>query len=144
MTPAQEASPIRGMTQHALIVAHGQPSDPRPAAEALEDLAVQVQALLPDRKVAAATLAEPGALARAVAGRAGGVIFPMFARSAVRGSDANPLYKQLAQMTGKVPGWNFNKYLIDRSGLSVTHYPSTVEPESTAFLGQLEKLLAKP
>ena len=73
-----------------------------------------------------------------------GVIFPMFARSAVRGSDANPLYKQLAQMTGKVPGWNFNKYLIDRSGLSVTHYPSTVEPESTAFLGQLEKLLAKP
>lgn len=78
MTPAQEASPIRGMTQHALIVAHGQPSDPRPAAEALEDLAVQVQALLPDRKVAAATLAEPGALARAVAGRPGGVIFPMF------------------------------------------------------------------
>ena len=73
-----------------------------------------------------------------------GVIFPMFARSAVRGSDANPLYKQLAQMTGKVPGWNFNKYLIDRSGLSVTHYPSTVEPESTVFLGQLEKLLAKP
>ena len=54
------------------------------------------------------------------------------------------LQKQLAQMTGKVPGWNFNKYLIDRSGLSVTHYPSTVEPESTAFLGQLEKLLAKP
>lgn len=73
-----------------------------------------------------------------------GVIFPMFARSAVRGSDANPLYKQLAQMTGKAPGWNFNKYLIDRSGGAVTHYPSTIEPESTVFLGQLEKLLAKP
>lgn len=73
-----------------------------------------------------------------------GVIFPMFARSAVRGSDANPLYKQLAQMTGKAPGWNFNKYLIDRSGRSVTHYPSKVEPESTAFVGQLEKLLAQP
>ena len=27
------------MTQHALIVAHGQPSDPRPAAAALEELA---------------------------------------------------------------------------------------------------------
>ena len=73
-----------------------------------------------------------------------GVIFPMFARSAVRGSDANPFYKQLAQMTGKVPSWNFNKYLIDRSGRSVTHYASTVEPDNKAFVEQLEKLLATP
>ena len=73
-----------------------------------------------------------------------GVIFPMFARSAVRGSDANPFYKQLAQITGKVPSWNFNKYLIDRSGRSVTHYASTVEPDNKAFVEQLEKLLATP
>lgn len=73
-----------------------------------------------------------------------GVIFPMFARSAVRGSDVNPFYKQLAQMTGKAPSWNFNKYLIDRSGRSVTHYSSTVEPDNKAFVEQLEKLLATP
>lgn len=66
------------MTQNALIVAHGQPSDPRPAAAALEGLAEKVQALLPGWTVAAATLAEPGALARAVAGLDGGVVFPMF------------------------------------------------------------------
>ncbi len=66
------------MTQHALIVAHGQPSDPLTAARALEALAARVQTLLPDWEVAAATLAEPGALARAVAGRPGGVVFPMF------------------------------------------------------------------
>lgn len=66
------------MTQHALIVAHGQPSDPRPAGAALEALADQVQALLPGWSVGAATLAEDGAIARAVADRPGGVVFPMF------------------------------------------------------------------
>lgn len=66
------------MTQHALIVAHGQPSDPRPAGAALEALAARVEALLPGWSVGAATLAEQGAVARAVAGRPGGVVFPMF------------------------------------------------------------------
>lgn len=66
------------MTKHALIVAHGQPSDPRPAGAALDALAAQVQALLPGWRIGAATLAETGAVARAVAGLQGGVVFPMF------------------------------------------------------------------
>jgi sirohydrochlorin ferrochelatase len=66
------------MTRHALIVAHGQPSDARPAGAALEALAARVQALLPGWTVVAATLAEDGAIARAVAGLSGGVVFPMF------------------------------------------------------------------
>lgn len=64
--------------KHALIVAHGQPSDPRPAGAALESLAATVQASMPGWSVGAATLAEEGAMARAVAGRPGGVVFPMF------------------------------------------------------------------
>jgi sirohydrochlorin ferrochelatase len=56
------------MTLTALIMAHGQPSDPRPAGAALEALASRVQDLLPGWQVRAATLAEPGAVARAVAG----------------------------------------------------------------------------
>ena len=66
------------MMQHALIVAHGQPSDPRPAGAALEALAARVEGLLPGWSVGAATLAEEGAIARATAGHAGGVVFPMF------------------------------------------------------------------
>ncbi|MFN4193573.1 MAG: sirohydrochlorin chelatase [Tabrizicola sp.] len=66
------------MIRHAVIVAHGQPSDPRPAGTALEALAAQVGALMPGWSVGAATLAEAGAIARAVAGRPGGVIFPLF------------------------------------------------------------------
>jgi len=63
---------------HALIVAHGQPTDPRPAGAALEALAAKVQALMPGWSVGAATLAEEGAIDRAVEGRPGGLVFPMF------------------------------------------------------------------
>jgi len=62
----------------ALIVAHGQPSDPGPAAAALTALAARVAEFMPGWQVAAATLAEPGALGRAVVGRGPGVVFPMF------------------------------------------------------------------
>jgi sirohydrochlorin ferrochelatase len=66
------------MKHFALIVAHGQPSDPGPAGASLAALAAEVQALMPGWEVAAATLAEAGAISRAVAGRSGGVVFPMF------------------------------------------------------------------
>jgi sirohydrochlorin ferrochelatase len=66
------------MNRFALIVAHGQPSDPRPLGAALEALAGKVEALLPGWQVGAATLAEPGAMADAVAGRSAGVVFPLF------------------------------------------------------------------
>lgn len=63
----------------ALILAHGQPSDPAPAAQELADLAARVAAHLPGWRVGAATLAEPGALARATAGaEAPGLVFPLF------------------------------------------------------------------
>jgi sirohydrochlorin ferrochelatase len=66
------------MTRNALIVAHGQPSDPGPAAQALTALAARVETALRGWRVRAATLAEPGAIARAVAGIAPGLVFPMF------------------------------------------------------------------
>lgn len=44
----------------------------------MEALAARVEALMPGWSVAAATLAEEGAIAQAVAGRPGGVVFPMF------------------------------------------------------------------
>lgn len=51
----------------ALIISHGQPSDPAPAEGEIATLAARVQALMPDWHVASATLATPGALAEQVA-----------------------------------------------------------------------------
>lgn len=62
---------------HALIVAHGQPSDPEPAAAEIAALAEKVQALCPDLTVGSVTLAEPDGLAAKVVGRAG-VVYPLF------------------------------------------------------------------
>lgn len=62
-----------------LIVAHGQPSDPGPAAAELAALAAKVARLLPGQIVATATLAEPEALNAAVARLGpGGLLFPLF------------------------------------------------------------------
>lgn len=63
----------------ALIVAHGQPSDPGPAAAEISFLAAKVQALMPGWRIRSATLAEPGALAREVAAAGGaGLVYPLF------------------------------------------------------------------
>lgn len=67
--------------ERVLILAHGQPSDPLPAAAALAGFAARVAALLPGFEVTSATLAEPGALAGAVAGRGAGRVYPMFMAS---------------------------------------------------------------
>ncbi|WP_050602741.1 CbiX/SirB N-terminal domain-containing protein [Ruegeria sp. 6PALISEP08] len=47
---------------HAIIVAHGQPSDPDPAEAALAAFAAKVEALTDSVTVHSATLAKPGAL----------------------------------------------------------------------------------
>ncbi|WP_427914271.1 glutathione peroxidase [Ramlibacter sp. MMS24-I3-19] len=73
-----------------------------------------------------------------------GVKFPMFAKSSVRGSEANALFRQLARETGSPPRWNFHKYLIDRDGRAVAHYASTTTPQDKAFVARIEQLLAQP
>lgn len=70
-----------------------------------------------------------------------GVKFPMFVKSSVRGSDANPLFKQLAQISGTTPKWNFYKYLIGRDGKVVEAYSSMTTPDDKAFVRELEKQL---
>ena len=70
-----------------------------------------------------------------------GVTFTMLEPSKVKGEDANPLFKQLADRTGKEPSWNFNKYLISADGETVVHFASGVSPASADFRSELEAVL---
>lgn len=71
-----------------------------------------------------------------------GVKFPMFTKTAVRGSDAMPLFKQLSDQTGTAPKWNFYKYLISRDGKTVKSFGSITGPQDKVFVNEVEKLLA--
>jgi glutathione peroxidase-family protein len=62
-----------------------------------------------------------------------GVTFPMFAKISVKGKDIHPLYAFLTdketnpRFAGKIT-WNFNKFLIDRSGNIVGRFDSKDDP----------------
>ncbi|MCC2972964.1 glutathione peroxidase [Massilia sp. IC2-476] len=71
-----------------------------------------------------------------------GVKFPMFAKTAVTGPEANPLHASLTKATGQAPKWNFTKYLIGRDGKVLEHFPSKVTPEDPALVGKIEQALA--
>ncbi len=71
-----------------------------------------------------------------------GVKFPMFAKSAVRGSDANPLFRQLAADSGRQPLWNFHKYLVGRDGKVIANYTSMTSPSDRTLVSAIERQLA--
>ena len=56
-----------------------------------------------------------------------GVTFTMTAPISVRGSQAHPLFRELAGQSD-APNWNFNKYLILPDGQTARHYGSRVKP----------------
>jgi glutathione peroxidase len=72
-----------------------------------------------------------------------GVTFPMFAKTSVRGADANPLFRQLADRTGRQPLWNFHKYLIGRDGSVIAQYSSLTAPDDAALVKAIEAQLAR-
>ena len=70
-----------------------------------------------------------------------GVNFPMFATAKFRGKKAHPFYRKLAEQSGVIPKWNFNKYLISREGTVVSTYGSSVKPDSVELTSDIKKLL---
>ena len=73
------------------------------------------------------------------------VTFPLFAKTSVKGADMNPLYKFLTTQAGFDGdiAWNFNKFLVDRSGKVVARYNSGVKPTDADLVKEVEKLLAQ-
>jgi glutathione peroxidase len=69
-----------------------------------------------------------------------GVTFTMIAPTHVRGEQANPVFRKLAKET-QAPSWNFNKYLVDRTGEVVMHFGSNTSPDSPELQQAIEQLL---
>ncbi|HCF79350.1 MAG TPA: glutathione peroxidase [Glaciecola sp.] len=70
-----------------------------------------------------------------------GVKFPMFETIAVRGDDADPLYRLLAEKAGSAPKWNFYKYLVDRKGNLVDSYSSFTKPQDEDLIADIEQAI---
>ncbi len=65
------------------------------------------------------------------------VTFPLMSKISVAGDDKHPLYKFLTEeqtakdFSGDI-GWNFTKFLVDRSGKVVKRYAPQTKPEDIA------------
>lgn len=72
-----------------------------------------------------------------------GVTFDLFSKISVKGKDQHPLYKYLTEESG-IPGpvkWNFQKYLVNRSGTVVKEFDPGIEPTKQEVLEKIEQLL---
>jgi glutathione peroxidase len=72
------------------------------------------------------------------------VTFPMFSKVQVKGEGACELYKKLASQPAPIggePGWNFTKFLVDRSGNVVSRYDSRVKPDDATLSAKIAELL---
>jgi glutathione peroxidase len=72
-----------------------------------------------------------------------GVKFPMFEKVSVKGRQPTPLYQRLEAATGEAPGWNFHKYLVDRSGNVVASFGSRTTPDDPKLVARVEELLSE-
>lgn len=70
------------------------------------------------------------------------VTFDLFSKVKVRGSEKIDLYQYLTSATKAEVQWNFNKFLVDRSGNVVKYYASGVAPDSAELKKEIEALLA--
>ncbi|MDH5498700.1 MAG: glutathione peroxidase [Nitrospira sp.] len=73
------------------------------------------------------------------------ISFPLFSKISVVGKEKHPLYQYLTERSpfpGRVT-WNFQKYLVDRSGNLIGKYDPGMNPLSPTILSDVEKALAK-
>ena len=70
--------------------------------------------------------------------------FPLFSKISVKGDDIHPLYRYLTEQS-PFPGeveWNFQKYLVDRSGKVVARYHNRTKPFAQDIVQDIERVLA--
>lgn len=77
-----------------------------------------------------------------------GVTFDMFSKVDVKGDEANDLFKFLTAAevqpkgSGDV-GWNFEKFVLDKTGKPIARFGSRVKPDSEEFVEVIKAAMAK-
>lgn len=76
-----------------------------------------------------------------------GVTFPIMEKIHVTGDEQHEIFRYLTdkELNGKVnlsPKWNFQKYLVDRSGHVIDYYLPITSPTSGRVKRKIKKLLA--
>ncbi|MEP7272809.1 MAG: glutathione peroxidase [Acidobacteriota bacterium] len=74
------------------------------------------------------------------------VTFPMFSKISVKGDDIHPLYRFLTSKEtnpefGGDISWNFNKFLVDRSGKVIARFETKEKPEGVKIVQAIEQAL---
>jgi glutathione peroxidase len=70
-----------------------------------------------------------------------GVTFAMSEPQVIRGDDAIPLFRELAQQSS-APRWNFYKYVVGRDGKVIASFSSRTKPDDEALIAAIEKAIA--
>jgi glutathione peroxidase len=70
------------------------------------------------------------------------VTFPLFEKVVTKGgAGQSPVYANLQKQSGKLPGWNFAKYLVSKDGKVVRFYESGVKPDDAGLRKDIETAL---
>jgi glutathione peroxidase len=73
------------------------------------------------------------------------VTFPLFEKVQTKGgAGQSPVYQALEKASGKLPSWNFGKYLIGRDGRVIDYFTPRTDPEDAKLTAAIEKALAEP
>jgi glutathione peroxidase len=72
-----------------------------------------------------------------------GVTFPMFAKLVTKaGPQQSPIYALLGS-GGKLPSWNFAKYVVGKDGKVIAFFASNVAPEAKELRDAIDAALAR-
>lgn len=71
------------------------------------------------------------------------VTFPLFSKNHVKGPETQTIYRFLTDNTApkEEVAWNFEKFLVDKSGKVVGRYKSKIEPTDSELVKKIESLL---
>ncbi len=70
------------------------------------------------------------------------VTFPMLSKEQTKpGPGQSEIYEFLGTRIGKLPGWNFSKYVVNKQGQPIAFYASNVAPDDKALVAAIEQAL---